>query len=338
MEKRKALISILNYNGSQDTINCIKSFYSYENRKDYCIVIWDNHSKKDQQEELRSSLLKLESTLKICTYEQYHSIDLQDYEIVLVFSYENLGFAKGNNRVIENQLDKFEYIILLNNDTIFEYNTTYHLMNYLDKHASIGVATSSIYYYYKKDSVWNAGGKVFFGTRKYYTEKYVNQKIKEKNTEKLVDYITGCYLVAKSDIFQKYGLLTEKFFFGEEDYEFCKRMKKNKVKLAVLLDQKIYHKVGASITKNDLSIISIVRKSFVHHLNRFIDMKEFYSFGFWQLWRLFSSIYIYFLMLKISRGNWLLITKYVILLNYYGTMKSDVNKSFFHAVLDGKII
>ena len=44
-------------------------------------------------------------------------------------------------------------------------------------------------------SIWNAGGKMFFGTRKYYTEKYVNEKLKNGITDQYVDYITGCFMV-----------------------------------------------------------------------------------------------------------------------------------------------
>lgn len=57
MEEYKALISILNYNGSEDTLNCIKSFYHYEEVKNYSIVIWDNHSEIKEQEQLKRDCL-----------------------------------------------------------------------------------------------------------------------------------------------------------------------------------------------------------------------------------------------------------------------------------------
>lgn len=338
MEEYKALISILNYNGSEDTLNCIKSFYHYEEVKNYSIVIWDNHSEIKEQEQLKKGLLELKYRIKICSNLEYETLNIQNFDIVLVLSSENLGFAKGNNHVIRKQINNFDYIILLNNDTIFELDTTKRIINYLHKHNSVGIATSSIYYYHHPESIWNAGGKMFFGTRKYYTEKYVNEKLKNGITDQYVDYITGCFMVVKSAIFQQFGLLTEKYFFGEEDYEFCKRMKRNKVKLIVLFNEKLYHKVGASISRNNLSSIYTIRKSFIHHLNRFIDMKYYYPALFWECWRLSSSIYIFLLMFMKSKGNLKLIMKYILLLNYYAKRKNGVGKKFFLAVLNGKII
>ena len=94
------------------------------------------------------------------------------------------------------------------------------------------------------------------------------------------------------------GLLSEKFFFGEEDYEFSLRMRKNNVKMASVLSARLYHKISAStpmiFAKNESAY------AFVALLNRWIDMKSYYSRLYWRVWRVASLVYT-LPMLKIKR-------------------------------------
>lgn len=337
MEKNKTLISILNYNGSKDTIACLKSFYQYEAKENYCVVVWDNNSQETEKLILLEEILKLPVKNKVCTAEEYQHLNLTNLNLVIVLSKVNLGFAIANNEVIKNRLKDFSNIVLLNNDTEFDNATTSKLVKYLEQDSNVGVITTAIYYYYDKQRIWNAGGKIFLGTRRYYTEKYVNKALEKGITEKEVDYITGCFFVVRSSILKQCGILTEKFFFGEEDYEFCQRMKKKNVKLKVLFNEKIYHKVGATINKNILLEDSI-RRAFIHHLNRFIDMKNFYGKTKWSIWCFFSCIYIYILMFKVTRGNLKKVKEYISLLNFYARKRDCVDQEFFIKTLSGGII
>lgn len=336
MNQRRTLISILNYNGSKDTLECIQSFYKYEDKNSYCIVIWDNASAESEKCILKTGILAMKLRYITCTEEEYKEIDIKNYELVLVFSKSNLGFAKGNNVVIRNQLDKFEAIILLNNDTEFISDTTRRLVEYLDLHKDTGCITCAIYYWAQRNKVWYAGAKFIAGSRKTYTEKYVQKQLDRGNRAIQADYITGCYLIVRSDIYKKYGILTEKFFFGEEDYEFCRRMAQNQIKIEVLLDEALYHKVGTSIKRNT-DIQGIVRRSFIHHLNRFIDMKQYYSRLYWNVWRFFSSIYIFLLMWRKSGYQTVWIYTYIRKLNHYAVLREEIDKRFFESVVRGEI-
>ena len=74
-------------------------------------------------------------------------------------------------------------------------------------------------------------------------------------------------------------LLTERFFFGEEDFEFSMRMNNKKVLMACVLDSQIYHKVGASSDK-----MQRLGKVYLHYLNRFIDIRIHRSPLFYCIW------------------------------------------------------
>ena len=77
------------------------------------------------------------------------------------------------------------------------------------------------------------------------------------------------------------SLFTERFFFGEEDFDFSIRMKRNKKRMACVTDALIYHKVGAANASHN-----IPGKIYLHLLNRYIDIRLQYGKLFVMLWRL----------------------------------------------------
>ena len=93
-------------------------------------------------------------------------------------------------------------------------------------------------------------------------------------------FVTGCALFFYPELLDEQGhLLTERFFFGEEDFEFSMRMKEKKVPMACILDSVIYHKVGASGCK-----MNHLGKVYLHYLNRFIDIRLHKSAFFYLCW------------------------------------------------------
>ena len=69
--------------------------------------------------------------------------------------------------------------------------------------------------------------------------------------------------------------------YGEEDFNFCWRMKKAKVKGACLKETLVYHKVHAASDKTGAKAGKVA----AYFLNRIIDMRKFYSRPVWEIWR-----------------------------------------------------
>lgn len=77
------------------------------------------------------------------------------------------------------------------------------------------------------------------------------------------EFITGCALFIRSTIIKKYGGLTDDFFHGEEDFNFCWRMKKNHIKGKCLNKVLVYHKVILQVSeKNSIVIILFLARNF----------------------------------------------------------------------------
>lgn len=333
---KKALISILNYNGTEDTIECIKSICQYESMNDYLIVIWDNASQIDKYNLLEKYIRTNCPNSQILSEYEYVSSNVKETtQFVLVKSNENYGFAIANNKVLRPFVGDFDYYILLNNDTEFYQQTTKLCLDYLDDHKDIGVLTTAIYYYYDKNKIWNAGGKFISGWRRYYTESYVKNIVNSGVNLIDVDYITGCYMIIRNEIVEKYGLLSERFFFGEEDYNYCMRMKENQVRLSVRLDLGLWHKVGAT-TSRDANKDKSIRYAFIHYLNRMIDMKDFYSRARWSIWCVISSPIFFRLAFRLTDHSASRSLNFVKqLFKYCG--RDNVDKDFFFRTMGGMI-
>lgn len=333
---KQTIISILNFNGSNDTIACLKSFLKYECVENYCLVIWDNASNDLDYNNLKNEIVKLKMNIITLDESEYGKKEFFENDCVLVRSKTNYGFAIANNKVLRPAVGYFDFYVLLNNDTEFSSNTTEKCIDYLKTREDIGILSTSIYYYYDPEKVWNAGGKFIFGWRKYYTNSFIRKKLSRNIKEVTVDYITGCYMIIREETIRKVGLLSENFFFGEEDFNYCYKMKQNHVKLAVRLDLRLLHKVGATGLKNKDSN-KIRRYTFIYYLNRFVDMKSFLNKPIWNIWCTFSSVLCFRNALKLYQYNMRCATQFV-----YNVMKyrnrDNVDKSFFQYVLDGNII
>lgn len=254
-------IIILNWNGADDTLACLDSLRKAEG--DFRVYVVDNGSTDDSLQRIGAWL------------DAHEGFDAQ-----LVPLDRNYGFARGNNMGLEvareNAPDSY---LLLNNDTEVRPDFLTRLNAFSTKHPEYRVLTPKINFYYDKQKIWNCGGKLSFGFRKYYYAGQPSSAVREADYIP-ISFVTGCALFFYPELLDEEGhLLTERFFFGEEDFELSLRMKEQGVPMACVLDSLIYHKVGASGDKMDGA-----GKVYLHYLNRFIDVRIHKSAIFYNLW------------------------------------------------------
>jgi len=349
--KRNLAIVILNWNKWQDTLECLASLTesTYQN---FTTIVIDNGSIDNSVEKIRLwARGKISVSVGPFSHEpktkpfpiieynyseigkkQWNSLeDRMRGDLVLIKSDSNLGFAKGTNIGIRHALkNNFEKILLLNNDTTVDSDCLKTLSEFLDKNKTYDVVTPKICYYKKPGKVANCGGRLTFtGSRKYFCLGVEKNKATKRGIKKIT-FVTGCALLARSSVFRNYGLLTEKFFFGEEDYEFSLRMKKNKVRMASVLSAKVYHKV--SVSSETVFGQEKIASAFITLLNRYVDMKFYYRHFYWKIWRVASLGYI-LPMLKIKYDASIkTLFRFTQLLLKYSNNHSGISKDdFFRA-------
>ena len=229
MDSKQPLVSVilLNYNGWNDTVECIRSLQdiTYNN---YKIIIVDNSSTDDSSQIIRNYIKNIEN-------------------IEFIQAEKNLGFSYGNNIGIKRALEnKSKYICLLNNDTIVERDFLEHLVKSLDNNSDIGIATGKIMCFSEREKIWSAGGYIseikacgyHYGENEIDTGQY--------NEEREITFATGCLQLIRSELFAEIGLYDEDYFLYMEDTDFCYRTIKHGYKINYVPKSKIFHKVNAS--------------------------------------------------------------------------------------------
>jgi GT2 family glycosyltransferase len=232
-------IIMLNWNGKNDTIECLNSL-SCIDYPNYQIILVDNGSTDGLAEIVQG----------------------QFPDTVLLKNKENLGFAEGNNVGIRYVLSQQspDYILLLNNDTVVAPSFLSELVKVGENYPEFGMLSPLIYWYTSPEKIW------FYSGEMPQKEGYCDHKrLPEGETiENIIrgsdhvpkeylddtDYLSGCALLVKSEVIRQIGLLDARFFSSYEDADWSIRCKKAGWKLAVVPSAKIWHKVTSSPIKH----------------------------------------------------------------------------------------
>lgn len=275
----KVSVVILNWNGWEDTIECLESLRLI-NYTNYNVILVDNGSEDESIEKIKKYAegnILLNSNLSddsltnipidILEYtkeesEQRKELDFRlslfsDLKMILIFNDKNYGFAEGNNVGIRFAMRCFnpDYILLLNNDTVVDHDFLFHIVKVGEEHKEGGIIGPKIYYYnYKgsKDVINFAGGKLnmWMGRPLHIGANKKDNNFSETNcfeNIKYVDWIQGSCFLIKKELIKDIGVLSAKYFFGFEEIDFCLRASKVNYKCVYVPYSKIWHKVGSSL-------------------------------------------------------------------------------------------
>lgn len=188
-------IIILNWNSARETIACVESIRKWSNLQPDIYVV-DNNSTIDDRNVLNAHSHK------------YH----------LIVNRANLGYSGGNNIGIKAALENGnEAIMLLNFDARIEEKDINILMETLKLSPDIGIIGPAIYESDTKELI-NGGGKDIGWN-------YIShlRTLLEEDRVYEVDYVSGTAVLIRSEVFEKIGMLDERYFFSGEVADLCKR-------------------------------------------------------------------------------------------------------------------
>jgi len=264
MSTPKVSIIILNWNGWQDTLECLDSLAKID-YPNYEIIVVDNGS-------IDESLAKLKV--------QNEKLKIANQNFKIIENKENLGFAGGNNVGIKYALKNgADYILLLNNDTLVEPDFLSELVKIGENDKKIGLIGPKIYFYLsdKPPRVWFAGGKINWlktrGSHLKYGQADEEYKILGSLSHQKTDYLTGCCLLIKVEVIEKIGVLSEDYFLYYEDTDYCLRAQESGWQCVYAPYAAIWHKISQS--SKELSPAYI----YYHARNGLMLAKKHDSFG-----------------------------------------------------------
>lgn len=251
-------IIIINYNTSAFTIRCIQSIYQFTKNLRFEIILVDNASTENGHINFRELFP----------------------EIVLVRNPINEGFAKGNNRGIQQA--KGEVILLLNNDTEIRDGAIESAYQILKENSHISVVTGKLIF--PDGQIQHQCGR-FPSVALQLIELIRIQKILSKRVRESLllggffdhnspiypDWIWGTFFMFNRNVLNIFpdGKLSETYFMYMEDMEWCYRIRKFGLKIFYDPSISIVHYSRASSSSFfGATLNPLILENFKHLLNR----------------------------------------------------------------------
>ena len=211
----------VNWNRADDTVECVRSLL--QGNRGMEVIVVDNGSTDGSAETLRNAFPGLE---------------------VLV-NEENLGYVKGVNAGIRRALEiGATHVLLMNNDAVASPGMAEVLMKAFDDLPRAGVVGPKIFYY-GTERMWFNGGH-FNHTLGLSTHPLMDLMDDGGDQSRQVDFITGCAMMVRSEVFLDIGLFDEDFEIYAEDLDLCLRARERGYEIWLVPQAMAEHKVSLS--------------------------------------------------------------------------------------------
>jgi len=249
MSASKPLVSLItiNYISIKDTIEFLESAskLTYPNIE---IIVVDNNSP---------------------TGKPTDEIQSKFPSVIFIESDKNLGFAGGNNLGLK--IAKGDYYFLLNNDTILFPDFLEPIVEFMETHPDVGMASPKVLYPDGK-TIQFAGAigiSAYTGRGKCLGIYEPDSGQYDRNYE--TDLGHGAALIIPRKVVDQVGLMPEVYFLYYEEHDWCEIVKRAGYKTYFLGVSKVIHKESAT-TGNESPL-----KTYYMTRNRVIFMRRNFS-------------------------------------------------------------
>jgi GT2 family glycosyltransferase len=244
---RDTAIVVLNWNGSTDTIACIRSLLASD-ASDARIAIFDNGSKAED----RARLAPMSGV-------EHHA------------SATNLGFAEGNNEAVRRLGESVRWLVFLNNDTEVPATWLAPVLETLQAHAPC-IVSPAIFRGAPGDPAewWFSGCKIT-----WMLGRPVLETGEPPRSPRPYLYVPGCCLaIARAD-WDRLGGFDPAYFAYFEDIDLCLRAQRMGIHSWLDPRCRIHHKVSRATGEDSPFRIELFTR------NRLLFMRRFAPLWAW---------------------------------------------------------
>lgn len=214
----RVAVAVLNYNGADDTLACLRSLAALE-RAPGTVRVVDNASADDSVERIRS---------------EFPAVDVS-------VNAANLGFGEGLNPTLARLLDEgWPWIWLVNNDARAEPDALERLIEHARRHPDAGALGCRVVEADPPHAVQSwGGGRIGWwrGNTRHLIDPAHGSRL---------DYITGASMLLRADALREIGLFDPRFFVYWEDVDLCLRLRAAGWRLAVAPDAVVHHRLSST--------------------------------------------------------------------------------------------
>jgi GT2 family glycosyltransferase len=221
-------IVVVNYNGLEDTRKCLRSLGAAGDPAPHVVLV-DNASAQDPIAALRAEF----------PWVHY------------VRNPVNEGWAGGNNVGVRYALDRgADYVLLLNNDTVVSPRLVGTLLGTAAAHPDFGILGPVINFMDEPGKVMT-DGCVFNRPDSwgFFERKPVPPASADTPAVTEVDIVNGCAMMVSRRVFDRIGLIDERFFLIHEESDFCLRAQHAGFRCGVLGEVLVWHKGSSTFNR-----------------------------------------------------------------------------------------
>jgi GT2 family glycosyltransferase len=228
-------VVVISYNTREMTRACISSVYLNVGNLRSEVIVVDNNSQDGSISMVRDEFP----------------------DTLVIANDANLGFARANNQGF--RIAQGKYVLLLNSDTIILGDVLQQSVSYMEAQDDVGAMgcrvlntdrtmqpTCSGYPTLARLLLMTLGLDRLPGLKVY--DSYLLRGW-QRDTERDVEVISGCYLLVRRKIIDQIGGLDENFFFFGEETDWCLQMRNAGWRLKFSPVGEIVHHGGGSVKK-----------------------------------------------------------------------------------------
>lgn len=268
---------IINYLRTDDTLRALESLEPIVSSDILSVIVIDSASTEQSRQALSS---------------------FTGYPINLRFFDENTGFAGGANLGIAAAFELgADAVWLLNSDARVAPNALLEMLRTMMEW-ELPIVGSTIYYDDGSNRLWFYRGKVY---RPSFIVEHVG-KGRTKPLEELAaepletDFVSGCSMLIRMDVFETVGLFDESLFLYCEDVDFCLRAHAEGYQTAIAPRSVVYHGVSQA-SGGEFNLL----KEYYNTRNSFVLIKRntrdwfkraaaYLLRALWDIWRIAGAL------------------------------------------------
>lgn len=232
----KLSIVIICWNDWKVIEDCLRSIFEGTHRISFEVIVSDNGSTDGSVEKIRTQFPKVR----------------------VIENRANLGFAKGNNVGIREA--RGEYVLILNPDTVIHDGSLDRWVEFADRHPEAGAFGCRVQ---NPDGTYQRSARPFPTITRYLaaalylrflghlrrpvlTPEYDWWK---GNTEREVDWQSGCCVMLRGELLKRLGGFDERFFYQFEEVDLCRRVWNAGYRIRFTPKASITHLGGQSVKR-----------------------------------------------------------------------------------------
>lgn len=199
----------------------------------------------------------------------------------------NEGVARGNNIGIQQALnDGCTHILILNNDIEIEQETAFASQLSICEEKAEKIVVPKIYY--PDRTIWMAGGAMNKWRALGIHYGYNQPDSSEYNIAKYITYAPTCYMLVERSVFDKVGMMDEKYFAYYDDTDFVYRSLNKGFRMYYDPSVTIVHKVSHSSGGDSSFYIFYSNRNKLYFIRKnFSGFLKYFAIGYTFFTRLF---------------------------------------------------